>query len=765
MKRAPIAEVGDDKEEEEDDFDNDDTASDENTDADTDVDDEDDPYNMPSLDSSFKSPTMTLKSFKNRTKGNLAYEDPGSFKNGVRTVDETETELLYRELELLKKQSNDSETNKRHYFWKKAILTEIAKMQSEVFKFSVAVANYCQLDVSEVLMDIPNHYVNTMEDGKNMLKSTVMTLLKDLPHAKSEADAEYRRTLIRIIFNIANQYRDKVFSSDTQKDIGPYGELMNFNSEPSSDHPDWLSSPQEVVSSQNYSISGKIGDSFQKNTEDENPFLIQGGPNDPDNPSVFHPSNFTEYLNELNHNLKVKIGETNYKHKLQQHAFNDSLQGAKIGVAKDRIGLEQQKRIDKIGVAKDRIDLEQQKRIDKLRIADAGYGLEMRRDQIKQKNTEAKMALQDREFISKQQKRADDAARELQRIEQKKKQVEEDNKLAKIQLEESRKDRDLKIARDATSTEHANREYDFSVKKYNEDKKRREKEWMEERNRAKENLEMKKESLAQARELQERKFEFERDSQALQFQFEREKLNKKEQSERESRQHDADLQVYLNRSKQDATKYELKHTEDMERRNRINDKAKEDADAQSKNDQYNKLRLDLAGLFSWLNDFETDLNEDKSALFSLKGSFQGSKRQEQLLGVMFFSKKVSGFIHSARDKINNFARKDFTLAELIKSEGVYTFFASFVGQLYRSVRFNEFKSSSITLHYKDTRYNLSQNDVDTKGAVEFFSNVKRVSVVDENTGKVNSTVLVYQHPSSETSLKLWPWQKTQDRFG
>lgn len=194
-----------------------------------------------------------------------------------------------------------------------------------------------------------------------------------------------------------------------------------------------------------------------------------------------------------------------------------------------------------------------------------------------------------------------------------------------------------------------------------------------------------------------------------------------------------------------------------ERNARETERDKDLAAIRNKNDQYNNLRRDLAGLFSWLNDWEDETNEDKKSIADMQEIFSGG--DDGLTGIMFFTDEISGIISSARDKINVFADKDFTLKELIESEGISTFFAGYVGYLYRNLKINEYESKSVTIHYSGTRYAMAAKEADNMGAVQFFSNVRRVSVVDQEGNKIRSVLKLDRQKNAQPTHKTWPWQR------
>jgi flagellar biosynthesis GTPase FlhF len=242
------------------------------------------------------------------------------------------------------------------------------------------------------------------------------------------------------------------------------------------------------------------------------------------------------------------------------------------------------------------------------------------------------------------------------------------------------------------------------------------------------------------------------------------KKEKEERSEKNARrlQKEKDL-LTLKLEEQQMTfqKDKLNRQDASERHKRETEKSKESASIKNKNDQYNNLRKDLVGLFRWLDGWEDDMNEDKRTLLKMKEITYGN---DGTSGIMFFTDEISGIICAARDKINVFANKDFTLKELIESEGIYTFFASYVGFVYRNLKINEMETKSITIHYSSTRYSMQQKDADNMGAVQFFSNVKRVPLLDKNDVQIGTRLVFDKVKNAETTVKTWPWQRPGNAF-
>lgn len=151
---------------------------------------------------------------------------------------------------------------------------------------------------------------------------------------------------------------------------------------------------------------------------------------------------------------------------------------------------------------------------------------------------------------------------------------------------------------------------------------------------------------------------------------------------------------------------------------------------------------DISELLQWLNQLDYGGKLDDKFIKPWKSD------DNDAIAVIFFSDNIYGTMLSALNDVNVFANKTFKMMELITSEKIFTMFAKYVTHLYNendmNLRVKGTSSSSYTLAYRDTRYQLVSNNMTSKGLAQFFQNVSRINIVDEKTKKVIGTTLVHK---------------------
>jgi hypothetical protein len=140
------------------------------------------------------------------------------------------------------------------------------------------------------------------------------------------------------------------------------------------------------------------------------------------------------------------------------------------------------------------------------------------------------------------------------------------------------------------------------------------------------------------------------------------------------------------------------------------------------------LMSDVASLLKYLNDLDYSSGE-------LNANFiePWKKSEENSIAMIFFTENIYGFLQVALRKINILAKKDFLLMELITSEDTFTIFAEYVAHVHSSSDVNMRRKDTgkeYSLAWSNTRYQIINDNLTVKGMVEFFSHVKRATIID-----------------------------------